>query len=307
MKMDDGPILICYDGSDGAKRAIEAAAGLLTERHAAVLDVAPFLTLEESVGTAGGPMGVDFETLNKEAALERANEGLKIAQGAGFTADARAEQASTTWEGVAGVAREIDARVIVIAGSGLSGLSETVKGKVPRTVTEHAGRPVLLVQPPHSRPARTPDGPLLICYDDSESAKRVIEAAASLLTERRAVVLLVAPILSIGEALSWVGVGPADYETKAKDAAHESLDAGAKIAREAGFDAEARIKRADATWEGVAGEAAEIGAAAIVIAGTGLSGLSETVKGKVPRTIAEHAGRPVLLVPPPHSRSKPTT
>jgi nucleotide-binding universal stress UspA family protein len=298
--VDDGPILICYDGSDGAKHAIEAAAGLLTERRAVVLDVAPFLTLEESVGTAGAPIGVDFETLNKEAALEQANEGATLARESGFEAEARAEQASPTWQGVVGVADEIGAAAIVIAGSGLSGLRETVKGKVPRTVAEHAGRPVLLVPPPQSPPARTPEGPILICYDGSDATEHAIEAAATVLTERHAVVLLVAPILSIGEALSGVGVLPADYETKAKDAAHEVLNAGERIAREAGFDAEARIKRADTTWEGVVREANETDAKAIVIAGSGLSGLSETVKGKVPRTIAEHAGRPVLLVPPPH-------
>jgi nucleotide-binding universal stress UspA family protein len=149
--MGHGPILICYDGSDGAKRAIEAAAGLLTERRAVVLAVTPFLTLEESVGTAGAPMAVDFETLNKDAAVEQAKAGTKIAQEVGFTAEARAEQTAPTWQGVVGVADEIDAAAIVIAGSGLSGLSEQVKGKVPRTVAEHAGRPVLLVPPPHSR------------------------------------------------------------------------------------------------------------------------------------------------------------
>jgi nucleotide-binding universal stress UspA family protein len=147
--MDDGPILICYDGSDGAKHAIQAAASLLTERRAVVLAVAPFLTLGESAGAAAGPMPVDFETLNKDAAVESADEGMKIAREAGFNAEARAEQASSTWEGVVGVADDIGAAAIVIAGSGLSGLSEMVKGKVPRTVAEHAGRPVLLVPPPH--------------------------------------------------------------------------------------------------------------------------------------------------------------
>lgn len=122
---------------------------MLTERRAVVLAVAPFLTLDERVGTAGAPMGVDFETLNKEAALERVNEGTKIAREAGFTAEARAEQTAPTWKGVVGVADEIGAAAIVIAGSGLSGLSEVVKGKVPRTVAEHAGRPVLLVPPEH--------------------------------------------------------------------------------------------------------------------------------------------------------------
>jgi nucleotide-binding universal stress UspA family protein len=147
--MDDGPILICYEGSDASRHAIEAAASLLTERRAVVLAVEPFLTLEESAGAAGGPMPVDFETLNKDAAVELANAGSKVAREAGFDAEPRAEQAAPTWQAVVGVADEIGAAAIVIAGSGLSGLSEVVKGKVPRTVAEHAGRPVLLVPPPH--------------------------------------------------------------------------------------------------------------------------------------------------------------
>jgi nucleotide-binding universal stress UspA family protein len=146
--MDDGPILICYDDSDASGHAIEAAASLLTQRRAVVLAVEPFLTLEESAGAAGGPMPVDFETLNKDAAVELANRGAQIAREAGFDSEARAELAAPTWQGVVGVADEIDARVIVIAGTGLSGLGERVKGKVPRTVAEHAGRPVLLVPPP---------------------------------------------------------------------------------------------------------------------------------------------------------------
>jgi nucleotide-binding universal stress UspA family protein len=94
-------------------------------------------------------MPVDFETLNKDAAVELANAGTKVAREAGFDAEPRAEQAAPTWQGVVGVADEIGAAAIVIAGSGLSGLSEVMKGKVPRTVAEHAGRPVLLVPPPH--------------------------------------------------------------------------------------------------------------------------------------------------------------
>jgi nucleotide-binding universal stress UspA family protein len=296
--MDDGPILICYDDSDGAKRAIAAAARLLTERRAVVLAVAPYLTFEESVGTAGAPTGVDSMQLNKDAALEQAKAGTKIAADAGFTAEARAEQAAPTWQGVVAVADEIGAAAIVIAGTGLSGLSERVKGKVPRTVAEHAGRPVLLVPPPQSPPARTPDGPILICYDGSGGAKHAIEAAAGLLTERRAVVLVVAPNLTIGETF-W---GPSITKRSEEEAAPERANDGAKIARGAGLTAEARAEQASSTWEGAVGDADDIGAAAIVIAGTGLSGLSERVKGKVPRTVAEHAGRPVLLVPPAHSQ-----
>ena len=44
----DAPILICYDDSVGARRAIEAAATLFPASRAVVLDVAPVLTSEES-------------------------------------------------------------------------------------------------------------------------------------------------------------------------------------------------------------------------------------------------------------------
>jgi hypothetical protein len=43
-EMDDVPILICYDGSEGARRAIAVAAALMGSRQAVVLDIGPPLT-----------------------------------------------------------------------------------------------------------------------------------------------------------------------------------------------------------------------------------------------------------------------
>ena len=45
----DAQILVCYDGSDDAKRAVDAAAALLGPRPAVVLNVAPAMTLAEGV------------------------------------------------------------------------------------------------------------------------------------------------------------------------------------------------------------------------------------------------------------------
>ncbi len=42
--VSDANILICYDGSDSAKHAIDAAAEILGPRRAVVLDVGPPLT-----------------------------------------------------------------------------------------------------------------------------------------------------------------------------------------------------------------------------------------------------------------------
>jgi len=140
------PILICYDGSEGAKHAIDAAAGLLDGHPAVVLAVGPPLTAEESYA-ALGTLVPSFQELNEEQALERAKEGAELAASAGFSAEARAEVAAPTWEGVIHVADEIDAAAIVIGSRGLTGVKEALSGSVSHAVAEHAGRPVLIVPP----------------------------------------------------------------------------------------------------------------------------------------------------------------
>src|SRR6185312_10143459 len=49
--MNDAPVLICYDGSPGAVRAIETAVTLLGPRRAVVVDMAPPITAAESLAT----------------------------------------------------------------------------------------------------------------------------------------------------------------------------------------------------------------------------------------------------------------
>jgi nucleotide-binding universal stress UspA family protein len=146
--MDDAPILICYDDSDGARHAIDAAAALLGARRAVVLDVAPPLTGPEGLA-ALGTITPDFEELNLEDAMPHARAGAEVARSAGFTAEARVDVAAPTWEGVVEVADEIGAAAIVIGSRGLTGAGELLKGSLSHEVAEHAGRPVLIVPPPH--------------------------------------------------------------------------------------------------------------------------------------------------------------
>ncbi len=148
--MNEAPILICYDGSDNAQRAIEAAADLLGSRRAVVLDVGPPLTAAESLAVTM-PMtpGAAFEELNEDDARQRARAGAELAQRAGFVAEARAGLAAPTWEGIVDTADEIDAALIVLGSRGLKGAREAFEGSVSHEVAEHAGRPVLVVPPPH--------------------------------------------------------------------------------------------------------------------------------------------------------------
>jgi nucleotide-binding universal stress UspA family protein len=151
--MEAAPILICYDGSDEAKRAIAAAAALLKNRRAIVLNVVPLVTVAESFALAG-PGPAVYEDLNRESALEQARAGTKLALEAGLSAEPRGDMGEPTWDGIVAVADEIGAAAIVIGSRGFSAARQLLHGSVSHEVAEHAGRPVMVVPPPHPGPKR---------------------------------------------------------------------------------------------------------------------------------------------------------
>jgi nucleotide-binding universal stress UspA family protein len=150
--MDNDPIVICYDGSPGAARAIEAAAKLLGPRHAVVVDVTTAITPAESLASVQPVVPSDaFEELNLSEANLVAAKGAQLARASGFEAEARAPLETPTWEAIVDVADEVDAAVIVIGSRGLDGPHQFFEGSVSHAVAEHAGRPVLIVPPPHDK------------------------------------------------------------------------------------------------------------------------------------------------------------
>lgn len=146
--MDAGPVVICYDGSTNAARAIETAATLLGSRRALVLYISPLLTAAESLAATDALVpGNAFEDLNVAEGSDVARRGSELARAAGFDAEWRADLAAPTWEGIVAAADEVDAPVIVIGSRGLSGIRERLAGSVSHELAEHAGRPVLIVPP----------------------------------------------------------------------------------------------------------------------------------------------------------------
>ena len=148
--MDESPILICYDDSSSAKHAIDRAAQLFPGRHAVVLDVAPPLTGAESLAELS-PAIPDFREINTADALANARLGAARAREDGLVAEARADLAAPTWDGVVVVADEIGAAAIVIGSRGLNGAEALLRGSLSHDVAEHAGRPVLIVPPAHRK------------------------------------------------------------------------------------------------------------------------------------------------------------
>jgi nucleotide-binding universal stress UspA family protein len=151
----------------------------------------------------------------------------------------------------------------------------------------HEGRHLLV----HAKVTR--NRPLLVGYDGSPEAAHAIEAAAALLTPTDAVVLTVAPRLTPGESFVTVGSpvsGAAAFEGLNESDATRQADAGAHLARAAGFHASARVCVAAPRWEGIVDSAREIDAAVIV--------LGSKRRGDVSHDVANHAGRPLLVVRP---------
>jgi len=141
--VNNGPILICYDGSKEADAAIAVAGRLLLSRSVVVLDVAPLMIAE---GWAAASSEAPFvDRLAVDNAHARATAGTELAWQVGFEAEPRVDSAIDTWRGVVEVADEIDAAAIVIGSRGLTGLRALLEGSVSRQVEAHTRRPVLVV------------------------------------------------------------------------------------------------------------------------------------------------------------------
>ena len=96
------------------------------------------------------------------------------------------------------------------------------------------------------------------------------------------------------------------FEDENLDDALRTARTGAQRAEEAGFAAEPRAGVAAPTWESIVEAANDVDAAVIVLGSRGLRGVRELVEGSVSHTVAEHARRPVLIVPhPTDSRQVP--
>ena len=146
--------------------------------------------------------------------------------------------------------------------------------------------------------------PILLCYDGSGGSQRAIETAAELFGHRRAVVLDIGAEITAVESLATLSpVTPgAAFEELNTDDARQRARKGAESARRAGFDAEPRAELASPTYEGIVDIADEIDAAVIVMGSRGLDGVHEAFEGSVSHAVAEHADRPVLIVPPAKRR-----
>jgi nucleotide-binding universal stress UspA family protein len=149
----DGPLLICYDGSEDAKYAVERAGELLRNRPALVLTVwQPVAGLGSFAWSGATTSMVDFVELDRAAAEDAgrvAAEGVRIANEAGLEAEPVAVEATgPVWEPILEIADQQEAAAIVMGSRGLTGVRSILLGSISRAVVHHTDRPTLVVHRP---------------------------------------------------------------------------------------------------------------------------------------------------------------
>ena len=149
----DRPMLICYDGSEDAKHAIERAATLVGRGRQAVV-----VTVWQLIADTGSMVWSDVANMSDFVELDRAasaggnrlaDEGARIARAAGIEAEPIAVKATgPVWRTIVEVADDNDAAVIVIGSRGHTGIRSLLLGSVSNAVVHHAHQPTLVIHLP---------------------------------------------------------------------------------------------------------------------------------------------------------------
>jgi nucleotide-binding universal stress UspA family protein len=147
------PILIGYDGSEFAKRAVRDAGRLFPGRRTLVVSAYPSDAATAAAASIGIPPAVLGEAAHRldeearKAAQERAEEGAQLGQAAGLAAEGRAEiAAGSIWSTLIRLAESENALAIVVGSRGLTGLEKVLLGSTASGLVHHSSRPVVVIR-----------------------------------------------------------------------------------------------------------------------------------------------------------------
>lgn len=139
------PIVVGFDGTEGARSALAEALALAAELAAPV-----HLVFSYSTGRLGGELR-DLDAAVADRARQVLDEGAALAVGhpTPVTTAFRREDPA---EGLIAAAEEVDARYVVVGSYGERPLKSALVGSTPTRLLHLCERPVLVVRAPE--PAR---------------------------------------------------------------------------------------------------------------------------------------------------------
>ena len=148
-------VLIAYDGTDNARRAVKYAGRFLAAERVVVLTVwTPIRSGPDpvSVELDGPPDPADDPEEEHDIAyadaLRTNDEGAALATTAGLNAEGMcAPVLGTVWRTVIDAADRIDADLVVSGTRGTTGLRSLLQSSVADHILRHGRRPVLIVPP----------------------------------------------------------------------------------------------------------------------------------------------------------------
>jgi len=149
----DRPLLICYDGSEGARAALEAVAEARPDSKAIVACYwQPFGNPSKNLAVNILELVQDPASINareEELTQRVADEGAELARSLGLDAEGRAVKIdSPVDEAILAHAEEIDAAEIVLGCRSRSSIRSLILGDVANEVVQRATRPVFVVPSP---------------------------------------------------------------------------------------------------------------------------------------------------------------
>jgi nucleotide-binding universal stress UspA family protein len=150
MKRSQPPILVCYDDSPGAVRAVDTAGTLFPGRAAIVLYVSPRVAAERvrttSVERVRDELIEEVRAAARREAAAVADEGTSRARSAGLEAKPLTiETGERTPDAIVRVATKESAAAVVIGRPSRTRRGPLLPGSVSRTVVEHCPIPVVVV------------------------------------------------------------------------------------------------------------------------------------------------------------------
>jgi nucleotide-binding universal stress UspA family protein len=296
-------ILVPLDGSFVGETALPYARTLAGRTGAS-------LTLMRATHT---PIGLGDRRSEYQRVIAEA-EAYLSAQAVALTARGFAVQTGVPFGGstAAWITVEIGMRkadLVVMATHDRSGPNRWLHGSVAEEVVSHAGVPVLLVRATGGmRPIErlgVPRPELIVPLDGSSLAEAAVPLARGLAKALGGHIVLVGVIPTPGQLVAeqggaigtYVGSDHARLESEAK----EYLEAILRSLKASGLSADATVRQGKPAAE-IGEVAREHGAAAVVMATHGRTGLVRALLGSVAGEVLHLGTSPVILVRPPELR-----